>query len=275
MEDRPRQVLLIDEDAEWLRTAKGALSETGYQVRTAQVPNAACEHSQEERFDLVLVDLKTAEQEASDFRRIAEIQRGKGGKVVVLFATELTSEKVSSLFSQGADDCLDKPYDLSGLVDLVDEQLAAELPVDEPSRDDNGQQLDQPVKVLIVEDEADWSKRLARYLERDSQQYVIRCADDYVTARSMLEEVDLDVVILDLRLIENSEDFQGMQLLELLHQRGPAVSVIVVSAYGTVAHVKDGFQVYNISAYLSKQTFSPDRFRRAVRRAAHQCRRKA
>jgi DNA-binding response OmpR family regulator len=177
---------------------------------------------------------------------------------------------VSSLFGLGADDCLDKPYNLAELVTLVRQEIATLPTPSAPSHDQEQQPLEWPAKVLIVEDEPDWNKRLARYLQRAPDRYAIQSANDYATARRMLEEPDLDVVILDLRLIENSADFQGMQLLELLREKGPAVAVVVVSAYGTVAHIKDGFQLYNISAYLSKQSFSPDRFRAAVRRAARQ-----
>lgn len=275
MSDEPGQVLLIDQDGNWLRAARSALSGAGCEVHTAQQLSTAHDRLRNEQFDLILVDLKEAEQGRGDFHQLAELQASRGGKTVVLFATELTSEKVSSFLGLGADDCLDKPYDLSALVTLVQEQLATVPDSIASSQGERQQPLDRPAKVLIVEDEPDWSKRLSRYLSRDADQYVIQCAGDYAAAKIMVEESDLDVIILDLRLIENSEDFQGMQLLELLRKGGPTVSVVVVSAYGTVAHVKDGFQLYNISAYLSKQSFSPDRFRAAVRRAARQRRRKA
>jgi DNA-binding response OmpR family regulator len=262
--------MIIDEDVIWLNAARSALSEAGYDVQTVEALGTAWATVQNTSFDLILVDLKKAEQEASDFRQVAQLQIIRGGKSIVLFATELTSEKVSSLFGLGADDCLDKPYNMVELVTLVREQIVTLPTPSETSQGQEQQPSEQPAKVLIIEDEPDWSKRLARYLQRTPDRYALQSAGDYATARSMLTELDLDIVILDLRLIENSEDFQGMQLLELLRRKKKMVSVIVVSAYGTVAHVKDGFQLYNISAYLSKQSFNPDQFLAAVQRAVCQ-----
>ncbi|MBN1660622.1 MAG: response regulator [Anaerolineae bacterium] len=268
MDSEPRRLLLIHEDVDWLRSARVALGCAAYGVEVAGAWSSAYDLVQSQPFGLILVDMKSAMQDMDSFGRVARLQAAGNGRTVVLCGTELTPDAVAPFFSMGAHDCLDKPYDLGQLVDLVKQQLHMTAIPRVPDKGDPATQPQRPARILIVEDEADWRRRLAGYLQVEPDAYSVETAGDPRTAAQNLAEKQFDVVVLDLRLFEYSEDFEGMQLLKLLREKERSVAVVVVSAYGTVTHVKDGFQLYSICAYLSKQSFSPAEFRTQVKRAA-------
>jgi DNA-binding NtrC family response regulator len=244
-------ILLIGDELNWLGFAKSVFSQARYAVKTTQDVTSGWELLQDEEFELVLVDLKRVEKEETVFQKAAELQTDRNHRIVVMFPTELTPEKVGAVFKLGAHDCVDKQYDQSGLLAIVQKQLA-----------------ESPTAVLIIEDDDDWRKRLVRYLSTEPQQYQIQSIGDYSLATGMLRESDFDVIILDLRLVEDGDNFEGMRLLNLLKDK--PVAVIIVSAHGTVEHIRDAFKLYGIYDYMPKQHFDPDRYRQAVQEATRQ-----
>jgi DNA-binding NtrC family response regulator len=242
-----RYILFIDDELKWLNFAQTVLSEAGYAVQSVGSVGEAWKILQNRKFDLALVDLKKVGQEAAIFQEAAKLQTERGHRIVVMFPTAPPPDKYGKIFGLGAHDCVDKPYDRSSLLALAAGQLT------------------QKPAILIVEDDKDWRKRLVHYLEPES--YQLEVADSFSSALDLIKGNLYDVIVLDLRLIEGGEDFEGMKLLHLLKEQGSSVSVIVISAYGTVEQVKEGFQIYDMCKYISKQRFDRDEYRQAVREA--------
>ncbi|MBC8275855.1 MAG: response regulator [Chloroflexi bacterium] len=241
-------LLFIDGEPNWLDFVSTTLSNTGYYIDIATSVEEGYRRTQNEAFDLILVESKKAEREKESLRGLARLQTERGHRLIVLFPTGLTQEKAKAMFQLGVHDCVDKPYDQPEALGLVNKQLAG--------------------AVLIVDDDVYWRERLVSYLREES--YVSEVASDLSTAMSMLEKKVFDVVVLDLRLIEEGEGFEGVTLLQKMRGEYKDVAVIVVSAYGTVDHVKEGFKVYGISDYLPKQRFDPDEYRQAIGEAIRQ-----
>ncbi len=260
-----KHILFIDDEPTWLDSARRILSEAGHVIETTSSVPDGWELLQNESFDLVLADLKKVGLEEATFRDMTQLQTKRGHRVAVMFPTELTTEKTSTIFELGAHDCIDKPYDTSKLLDLVQEQLAKEVALSAYAQEPLEK---RSASILIIEDDRDWSNRLERYLSQEPCQYQIKIADGYDVAAKMLRENNFDLIVLDLRLIDSSENFEGMELLGLLKDK--TASVIIVSAYGKVEHVKDGFGIHGISGYIPKQYFDPDEYRQAVRKAIRQ-----
>jgi two-component system, NtrC family, response regulator AtoC len=83
-------------------------------------------------------------------------------------------------------------------------------------------------RVLLVDDE-----KLIRWAIRSRLQehgYVVGEAEDGRSAFTTLGQDDWDLVLLDLRL----PDTTGLDVLERLRQESPEVSVVMMTAYGTV-----------------------------------------
>ncbi len=257
-----RRILLIDDLTDYTDFAKKNLLKHDYDVRTTGSVRTGLRLVQEKAFPLVLVDLKKVEDNKGDFKKIAEIQSDKNYIVVVMFPTELTPGKMGEIFTLGAHDCMDKPYEGSKLFALVEAQLNNNAAI--PRGVPKNVKLQKP-KILIIEDDKDWRERLAGYLPNEN--YQLEVAGKYPVAERLLKEKSFNMIVLDLRLIEDSEDFEGMRLLRLLQEREEKMPVIIVSAHGTVEHVKDAFKTYHIHDYLSKQEFNRGKYQETVKKA--------
>jgi DNA-binding response OmpR family regulator len=253
--DVNHRILLIDDEPDWLKFAAVVLRDDGYLVATAQSVSEAVRLQQESRFELALLDSHLVEHQPQSFQEVALAPKGKSPPIVIMFATELTTDKMRWGFKLGARDCVDKRYDRRSLLALVQEQFA----------EGKAPTIVEP-RILVVEDDEDWGRLLLRYLS--DEPYRLEAVSDYDMALSRLQEEHFDVVVLDLRLVdEDDEDFAGVALLRLLGERCPSTTVVVVSAYGTPDHIRNGFRAHGLSDYISKQHFDPQTYREAVREA--------
>lgn len=248
-----KRILLVDREPAWLNFGNSVLTEAGYAVTVAQSASESWTFLEKgDQFDLILMELKEVDREKLVFQRVAKAQSERSHLVVVLFPAELIPDKIGAVFKLGAHDCVSKPYESTGLITLVE-----------------GQFTESPATILIVEDDEDWCRLLVRYLGEES--YKLEVADSFSLATELLRQDSFQVIILDLRLVEeDDENFQGMELLRVLREKDQDVAVIIVSAYGTVEHVREGFKVHNIFAYLGKQSFDPEQYRKVVREAVLQ-----
>jgi len=216
-----------------------------------------------------LVDRRNLEKQKDIFRQLAAHQREKEQLIIVMFPTELTPPKIGETFKLGAHDCVDKPYEKSKLLTLINEQLektpAADLQISTKSRGQSSP------SILIVEDDKDWRNKLVQYL-REEKDYEIEILGDYSFAEEVLQKKHFDVIVLDLRLIDDYKDFEtknfeGMKLLEHVRERDYKTQVIIVSGYATVENIRAGFKVHKIFDFISKQHFDRIRFQETVKNA--------
>ena len=122
-------------------------------------------------------------------------------------------------------------------------------------------------KVLIVDDYADWREMLSGLLEREGHR--VETAGTMEAALAYIDQnKDLDLVILDIRLIEtedNNED--GMQLLAEIRKRLSFTRVIMVTGYGTMETQRKAFKQFQAFDFFSKAQFDSDEFRHAFQDA--------
>jgi two-component system nitrogen regulation response regulator NtrX len=125
-------------------------------------------------------------------------------------------------------------------------------------------------KVLIVDDYADWREMLSGLLEREGHRVETAGTKEAVLAY-IDKHQDLDLVILDIRLVEtedNNED--GMQLLADIRKRGSFTRVIMVTGYGTMETQRKAFKEFQAFDFFSKSQFDSDEFRQAFQDAIEQ-----
>ena len=84
-------------------------------------------------------------------------------------------------------------------------------------------------KILIVDDFADWRELLRGLLQREG--YSVHSAATLHEAREYVDQSkDLDLAILDIRLIETDETNEdGMRLLREIHERQTFTKVIMIT----------------------------------------------
>src|SRR5579863_2454690 len=91
--------------------------------------------------------------------------------------------------------------------------------------------------VLIIDDEAAIRESLETLLEMEG--YGVESADNGEEGLALLGEQSFDLVLLDLAL----PDRNGMELLAEIHAQDPQLSIIMITAYGTVENAVKAMQV--------------------------------
>ncbi len=84
-----------------------------------------------------------------------------------------------------------------------------------------------PKLILVADDEQSVQEALRDILEDNG--YRVECASDGRQALDMIDRLQPDAVLLDIRMPE----MDGIQALEIINQRGQNVPVIVITAYGS------------------------------------------
>jgi DNA-binding NtrC family response regulator len=85
------------------------------------------------------------------------------------------------------------------------------------------------------------------------------------------ENKDLDLVILDIRLIENEKNNEdGMRLLAEIRNQLSFTRVIMVTGYGTMETQRKAFKQFRAFDFFNKAQFDSDEFRQAFQDAIEQ-----
>jgi DNA-binding response OmpR family regulator len=258
-------VLFIDSEPNWLEFAKSTVDENGYQGLISNNLKSAEElFSSKPGFKvaLVVIDISLLKENDSHFESLISPKIQKKYPVVAVFPTGVTTEMARVAFKAGVSDCVDKPYDPSALMALV-EQMFAEVRISDGQFNENETGTND---IIIVEDDDDWMESLLAYLPKVNS---VEKVQDYKLAVEKILSRTYDLAVLDLRLVDsNEENFQGMDLVHLIRNkdkdRGCFTQIIIVSAFGTPDHIRDVYGKYKVYYYFDKRLFSPVSFREAV-----------
>ena len=122
-------------------------------------------------------------------------------------------------------------------------------------------------KVLIVEDYTDWRELLAGMLQREG--HTVQTAATLNEAHAILQPIqDLDLAILDIRLVETDESNEdGMQLLAEIHRQQGFTQVIMITGHGTMERQRMAFRRFKAFDFFRKEQFDSDEFRHGVQEA--------
>jgi len=125
-------------------------------------------------------------------------------------------------------------------------------------------------KILVVEDYADWRQLLTGLLQREG--YHVQDVATLQEARSQIDQTpDLDLAILDIRLVETDEtNEEGMRLLGEIHERGGFTQVIMITGHGTMESQRKAFREYHAFDFFRKEQFDSEEFRQTVREAVEE-----
>jgi DNA-binding NtrC family response regulator len=107
------------------------------------------------------------------------------------------------------------------------------------------------IKILVVDDEAAARAALAELLRDEG--YVVHTAGDGFKALGQLEEWAPDVVVTDVQM----PGMSGIELMEKVRERMPAVGVVVMTAFGSVENAVAAMQA-GADDYLTKPVHFPE-----------------
>ncbi|MFC2031310.1 response regulator [Chloroflexota bacterium] len=125
-------------------------------------------------------------------------------------------------------------------------------------------------KILIVEDYADWRELLSGLLEREGHQVdavaTLQAARDHIDSAT-----DLDLAILDIRLVETDEaNEDGLRLLSEIQARQGFTRVIMITGHGTMEAQRRAFREFRAFDFFRKEQFDSQEFREGVREAVEE-----
>jgi DNA-binding NtrC family response regulator len=122
-------------------------------------------------------------------------------------------------------------------------------------------------KILIVEDFVDWRELLTGLLRREGHQ--VEAVATLQDARDYIDQAkDLDLAILDIRLVETDEmNEDGMRLLSELRARQAFTRVIMITGHGTMETQRKAFREFQAFDFFRKEEFDSEEFRQGVREA--------
>ena len=125
-------------------------------------------------------------------------------------------------------------------------------------------------KILIVEDFADWRELVSGLLRREGHE-VLEAATLQAARDHLAKTRDLDLAILDIRLVETDEENQdGMRLLAEIGMRPDSTRVIMITGHGTMETQRKAFREFHAFDFFRKEQFDSDEFRQAVREAVEE-----
>jgi len=110
---------------------------------------------------------------------------------------------------------------------------------------DKGMGQDNPIKLLLVDDEAGYVSVLTKRMEKRNI--------DVITATNGMEAIQtlrsrrFDCAVLDLKM----EDMDGIEVLKIFKKMDPEMPVIMLTGYGSETAAREGVR-FGAFAYLAK-----------------------
>lgn len=125
-------------------------------------------------------------------------------------------------------------------------------------------------KILIVEDYADWRELLSGLLQREGHQ--VEAVATLDEARGYFDSTkDLDLAILDIRLVETDEaNEDGLRLLSEIQACRSFTRVIMITGHGTMETQRRAFREFHAFDFFRKEQFDSREFREGVREAVQE-----
>jgi two-component system, OmpR family, response regulator len=110
-------ILIVEDEKELLMTLAEQLSLEGYEVATAADGEQALAVLQKKKFSLVVLDLKLPK--ISGFDVLKFLKQGSSQSKVIVLTAYADLKNVTMVKDLGADDVIEKPYELGDLIDAI------------------------------------------------------------------------------------------------------------------------------------------------------------
>ena len=107
----------------------------------------------------------------------------------------------------------------------------------------------QEIRVVLVDDHPPVRDGVKAALQRDREIAVVEEAETGEEMRTILQEREADVVVLDISLPDSS----GVELVHFLRQQYPLVKIIILSMYSRSDYVLEAISG-GVSGYMTKET---------------------
>lgn len=111
-----------------------------------------------------------------------------------------------------------------------------------------------PIRVLVVDDSAESVELIRRNLE--SVGYHVSAANSIQSALSLLQSIDIDLVITDLKMPEEN----GLELVRHVSENYKGVGILVVTGFpsieGAIESIRIGAEEYLVKSFTDKELYA-------------------
>ncbi len=265
--------LVVEDDPSWQGILSEILTDSGLTVDVAATNEAAIEHLRSRTYRLATVDLSLgSDHRNKDGLSVLDAVKQYAPTCVTLLLTGYATVEiaVSALTEHGAYTCLRKEtFNRAEFRDLVGRALASAAPARAEATNDDlplSTSVSMVETALVVEDDAGWRSLLVEMLEEAG--YVTRPCNSFGEALGAMKRGRYQLAVVDLSLAGATpprgakHDLEGYRLLAATREE--RIPTIVVSGVAVSAVAEQAYADYDIFAYLEKQTFDRDAFRRTV-----------
>ncbi|MEW6352419.1 MAG: response regulator [Thermodesulfobacteriota bacterium] len=117
------RILLVDDNEEYLDSAKDVLEEEGYSVATASSGEKAVRRILAQNFDVVLMDIKMAG--LNGVEALVEMKKHRPSLRVVMCTAHILESMIAMALREGAFAILKKPFKPDELLDTIDSAMCS------------------------------------------------------------------------------------------------------------------------------------------------------
>ncbi len=280
----PFRAIVVEDDPSWQQILTEILTDAGLTVDLANNLEDALLllKSKPHRLAVVDLSLEGSNHHNSDGLHILEaVKRLDPGCQSILLTGYATVELAVSVLTEfGAFSFLRKEsFNLAQFRELINQALAVApqaVPAQQTETRHNNEEKSTSglalsktnSKVLVVEDDAGWRSILSELLADAGHE--VRACNSYGDALGTIRREAFSLAVIDLSLtgeaawaqsVQNGE-LEGYQLLA--ETRSAKIPTIVVSGVASVEEIQRAYDEQAIYAYLEKQSFDRNSFRRLV-----------
>ena len=112
---------------------------------------------------------------------------------------------------------------------------------------------EQPISIIIVEDEPEFRRRFVQIVENEPSMKLVGVAANKREAQAIVDKENFDVMLIDLGLPDGS----GIELIRQVSQKKPDVDIMVVTVFGDEQHVVSSIEA-GATGYILKDSAPAD-----------------
>jgi DNA-binding NtrC family response regulator len=238
------KLLMVDDEEEFLISSSRALSRRGFEVDMAPNGVTALEFIDRQKFDVIVLDVKMPDIDGIEvFRQIREKQPDMP---VVLLTGHSSIDDAFQTSKDGIADYLAKPIDIDKLAEVINRVISnADARTKDRSRLADYRETDEPIKVMLIDDEADFLESMRKVLQRRNMEVVT--AENGPDALSLLKDNLVDVAIVDIKM----QGMDGLEVLKRIKRSFPSIEVILLTGHPSVETAMEGIKL-GANEYMKK-----------------------
>lgn len=265
------RALIVDDDSSWQQIMSEILIDNGFDVDTASTLDEAVESLKATSHRLAVVDLSlsASDHHNQDGLRVLDHVRrlDPNCRSVLLTGFATVEIAVKALTEHNAFTFLRKEsFKRSEFKDIIKRILVSapstteETPTTSPDPKPASVSVSGiSPKVLIVDDDAGWRSILEDLIQEAEFQPVVSAS--FGEALGLLRKDKFALAVVDLSLRGN-QNLDGLQLLKIT--QGHHIPTIVISGLSEPDEIKRIYAEHSISAYIEKQAFDRNAFKRIL-----------